>query len=62
MATPTILYLHGFEEDASSPKPQALITDAKLATIVPALGVYLTKVRSSRVRSSRSHADIDIFT
>ena len=49
MATPTVLYLHGFEEDASSPKPQALITDTKLETTVPSLGVYLTKANSPLV-------------
>ena len=49
MATPKVLYLHGFEEDDASPKPQALITDAKLVTTVPALNIYLTKPNSPLV-------------
>ena len=46
MANPRVLYLHGFEENEDSPKPQALITDSKLETTVPPLNIYFTKPNS----------------
>ena len=34
-----VLYLHGFEETAASPKPQALIKDPRFDVLVPPLKV-----------------------
>jgi len=35
-----VLYLHGFEETAESPKPQALIKDPRFDVFIPPLKVY----------------------
>jgi hypothetical protein len=41
-----VLYLHGFEETASSPKPMALLNDSRFEVFVPPLDIYFTKSKS----------------
>lgn len=41
-----VLYLHGLEEDASSPKPSAIAEDSRVKAHVPALDIYHTKRHS----------------
>jgi hypothetical protein len=46
-----VLYLHGFEETADSPKPQALIKDPRFDVLIPPLKVILPCV----LYSTRGH-------
>lgn len=41
-----VLYLHGLEETASSPKPACLVNDGEFDTSVPELDIYFTKRNS----------------
>ena len=41
-----VLYLHGFEEQSSSPKPAALAADARIELHVPRLDIWLTRRNS----------------
>ena len=41
-----VLYLHGFEEQASSPKPAALAADPRIELHVPQLNIWLTRRNS----------------
>lgn len=41
-----VLYLHGFEEQASSPKPAALAADPRIELHVPRLDIWLTRRNS----------------
>mgnify|MGYP006133594295 FL=1 len=41
-----MLYLHGLEEQASSPKPAALAADARIELHVPRLDIWLTRRNS----------------
>ena len=46
-----VLYLHGFEENADSPKPQALIKDHRFDVHLPKLKVYFNQSKSPLVHA-----------